>query len=54
MGITFRDHPNLRRIMLAEEWVGHPLRKDIGIGGEPVEFTHTVAAITRNRRKADA
>ena len=54
MGITFTGHPDLRRIMLAEEWVGHPLRKDVGIGGEPVEFTHTVAEITRNRRKADA
>ncbi len=54
MGITFSGHPDLRRIMLAEEWVGHPLRKDMSIGGEPVEFTHTVAAITSNRRKADA
>ncbi|MCA1724291.1 MAG: NADH-quinone oxidoreductase subunit C, partial [Thermomicrobia bacterium] len=54
MGITFTGHPDLRRIMLAEEWVGHPLRKDMSVGGEPVEFTHTVAAITGNRRKADA
>ncbi len=54
MGITFSGHPDLRRIMLAEEWVGHPLRKDMSIGGEPVEFTHTIAEITRNRRKADA
>ena len=54
MGITFSGHPDLRRIMLAEEWVGHPLRKDMSVGGEPIEFTHTVAAITRDRRKADA
>ena len=30
-GIKFTDHPNLRRIMLDERWVGHPLRKDYPI-----------------------
>ena len=28
LGIKFENHPNLHRIMLGEDWVGHPLRKD--------------------------
>lgn len=49
-GVVFDGHPHLTRILMPDDWVGHPQRKDYPLGGIPIEYKGTTVPPVDQRR----
>lgn len=49
MGITFEGHPDLRRVLMPQDWEGHPMRRDYPLGYETVMFTFNRDEINKHK-----
>lgn len=50
-GVIFDGHPGLTRILMPDDWQGHPQRKDYAVGGVPIEYKGTVVPPPELRRR---
>ena len=53
MGITFEGHPDPRRLLMPEDWDGHPHRRDYPLGKETVAFSFNTDEINKHKPFAD-
>jgi NADH-quinone oxidoreductase subunit C len=52
MGIDFKGHPDKRRLMMPDDWQGHPHRRDYPLGYETVMFSFNAEEIMRHKPRA--
>ncbi len=53
LGIEFKGHPDKRRLLMPDDWQGHPLRRDYPLGYETVMFSFNADEIMKHKPKAD-